>query len=216
MSINYIQALPGTPVYEYARYKGLIGASLREEEEYLLSISDIDAADDTKMPNYTEYDGLTVRSWRRRVVMEVMKSYHDHNKTPRPSFPVFVWRLLTKGIKKTGDHYATEQERRRSIVEEYSKGGYFNLQRDLSYDVIVAYFYPVRNVILSAWLIQEEIRRLPLREVARHVVAWIRCHFFESNVDKLEAESLRQIMSRLAPAPIGASERAMQPLREGR
>ncbi len=38
LSINYAQALPGTPMYEYARHKGLIGQDLDGEEEYLLKI----------------------------------------------------------------------------------------------------------------------------------------------------------------------------------
>ena len=33
ISVNYIQALPGTPVYELARDTGLIGKSLEEEED---------------------------------------------------------------------------------------------------------------------------------------------------------------------------------------
>jgi len=32
LSINYIQALPGTRVYEFAREKGLIGKSLADEK----------------------------------------------------------------------------------------------------------------------------------------------------------------------------------------
>ena len=31
MSLNYVQALPGTPVYEYARVRGLITAAARRE-----------------------------------------------------------------------------------------------------------------------------------------------------------------------------------------
>lgn len=217
MSLNYIQALPGTPVYEYARHKGLIGKSLAEEEQYLLSISDIDAADDTKMPNYTEYDYLTLRSWRRRIVMDVLKHYHDHNKTPRPSFPVFLWRAATQGFRKGGDHHAaTTEELQKVLVEEYSKGGYFNLQRDLSYDVIVAYFYPLRKPILTAWLLQNDFRKMPFREFVHHVRDWVRCRFSPPSSGAAQAESLRQLMARLAPPPMTPTARSMQPLREGR
>src|SRR2546428_893087 len=48
LSINYTQALPGTPVYEYARVKGLIGPKLEDEEEFLLAVSDVDAGDDAQ------------------------------------------------------------------------------------------------------------------------------------------------------------------------
>ena len=46
LSINYAQALPGTPLYEYARHKGLVDPGIDGEEEYLLSISDRDAHDE--------------------------------------------------------------------------------------------------------------------------------------------------------------------------
>jgi hypothetical protein len=217
MSLNYIQALPGTAVYEYARYKGLIGKTVAEEEAYLMSISDIDAADDTKMPNYTDYDYLTVRSWRRRVVMEVMKAYYDRSTAPKPSFFSFLWRAATKGLRKSGDHNAaTEAELQKVLAEEYSKGGYFNVSRDLGYDVIVAYFYPIRSLILAAWLAQDELRRLPFLEFIGHVKDWLRCRFFAPPPAAVGAESLRAIMARLGPPALGASERAMQPLREGR
>ena len=45
MGINYAQALPGTPLYEYAREHGFIGKDLDSEEAYLLKISDTDAYD---------------------------------------------------------------------------------------------------------------------------------------------------------------------------
>src|SRR5437660_1367702 len=52
LSTNYIQALPGTPVYELARQKGLIGNRLEDEEAYLIRISDVNANDDTKFELY--------------------------------------------------------------------------------------------------------------------------------------------------------------------
>lgn len=217
MSINYIQALPGTPVYEYARHKGLIGGSLLEEEAYLLHISDVDAADDTRMLNFTDTDYLTVRSWRRRIVFEVLRHYHEHNRTPVPSFPVFLWRLLTKRIKKTSDHYEKELAKaRESLIEEYSKGGYFNLQRDLAYDAIVAYFWPLRRVILGAWLLQDELRRLPLGDFLAHVGESAKRRLSPPPADGEKWESLRQIMAKLAPPSLTPTAQAMQPLREGR
>lgn len=43
LSINYFQALPGTPGYEYMRSRDLIGNTINDEEQYLLKISDINA-----------------------------------------------------------------------------------------------------------------------------------------------------------------------------
>jgi hypothetical protein len=211
MSINYIQALPGTPVYEFARLKGLIGSSLLDEEQYLLSISDLDAEDDTKFLNFTSEDYLTVRSWRRKMVLEVMRHYHQRNKTHVPPLPVYLWRALKRKLfKEKPKPAATDM-----AIEEYSKGGYFNLSYDLGYDMIVSYFYPWRNVILAAWLLKDEFRRLPTAVFLGHVLDWFK-HRFWRREDPLQTDSLRKVVAGLTPLPAGPTQRAMQPLRDGR
>ncbi|MDA2928585.1 radical SAM protein, partial [Acidobacteria bacterium AH-259-O06] len=64
ISINYAQALPGTPLYEYAREHGFIGKTLEEEEKYLLKISDTDAYKEDHFINYTGQPLLKVLMWR--------------------------------------------------------------------------------------------------------------------------------------------------------
>lgn len=215
ISMNYIQALPGTPVYEYARIKGLIGRSLADEEQYLLRISDIDADDDTKMLNFTNSDLLTVRSWRRRVVLEVMRHYYRYNRTPIPPFGKFLRTLLNRKVLRREDASTTREDNER-VVNEYTKGGYFNLSRDLGYDVIVAYFYPFRRVILAAWLLREEFLRLPLPIFLSHIAEWLRHRLVGSPEPPLKVESLRETVKRLEPSPATRTERSMQPLRAGR
>ncbi len=78
ISITYAQALPGTPLYEFARRKGLIGEGLDGEEQYLLDISDADAADVTRTINFTDYPDLELHAWRRRIQMAA--NYHFVNK----------------------------------------------------------------------------------------------------------------------------------------
>jgi anaerobic magnesium-protoporphyrin IX monomethyl ester cyclase len=70
LSINYAQALPGTPLYEYGRHKELIGQTLEDEEGYLLSISDKDAHDEITTVNFTDYPALEHQSWRPRITIE--------------------------------------------------------------------------------------------------------------------------------------------------
>lgn len=70
LSINYAQALPGTPLYEYGRHHGLIGQSHKGEEEYLLSISDRDAHDEYTTINFTQYPTLIAQSWRPLITVE--------------------------------------------------------------------------------------------------------------------------------------------------
>ena len=88
LSINYIQALPGTPIYELARDNGLIGKSLEAEEDYLFRISDIDAADDAKFLNFTRYDDFTVQTWRPRIIFDAEANwYRNRGWRPAPKVP---------------------------------------------------------------------------------------------------------------------------------
>ncbi len=67
VSINFAQALPGTPLYEYGRSVGLIGATIEEEEQYLLLVSNMDAADGAKTINFTDYPRLMLLSYPRFI-----------------------------------------------------------------------------------------------------------------------------------------------------
>jgi len=71
VSINYAQALPGTPLYEYARERGFIGINCDEEEKYLIAISDINAAKSDHFLNLTGHPMLNVLMWRYRIKAEI-------------------------------------------------------------------------------------------------------------------------------------------------
>ena len=77
-SINYAQALPGTPLYEYAREHGFIGKDLDSEEAYLIKISDTDAYDSDHYINYTQQPLLKALSWRPKILWRV---FREHAKT---------------------------------------------------------------------------------------------------------------------------------------
>ena len=74
LSCNFAQALPGTPLYEYARHKGIIGRGMDAEEEYLIFISDHNAHDEFTTLNFTDVPTLTCQTWRPRITVEV--NYH--------------------------------------------------------------------------------------------------------------------------------------------
>lgn len=74
LSVNYAQALPGTPLYEFARSRGMIGAGLDGEEIYLLRISDKDAHDEITTLNFTDSSDLECQTWRTRIQIET--NYH--------------------------------------------------------------------------------------------------------------------------------------------
>lgn len=75
LSINYAQALPGTPLYEYARHKGLIGTSIDHEEEYLLSVSDKNASGAFDTLNFTDYPKLICETWQPLIQIETNYTY---------------------------------------------------------------------------------------------------------------------------------------------
>jgi anaerobic magnesium-protoporphyrin IX monomethyl ester cyclase len=63
LSINFAQALPGTPLYEAGRSKGFIGQTLDGEEKYLIEISGQDARDGETYLNLTDYPKLYLEKW---------------------------------------------------------------------------------------------------------------------------------------------------------
>lgn len=75
LSINYAQALPGTPLYEYGRRVGLIACNLTGEEEYLLRISDRNAHDEQNTLNFTGYPMLEIQTWRPLITIETNYAY---------------------------------------------------------------------------------------------------------------------------------------------
>lgn len=75
LSINYAQSLPGTPLYEFARHRGMIGGGLNGEEEYLLRISDKDAHDEVTTLNFTDYPKLITEVWRPLITIETNYAY---------------------------------------------------------------------------------------------------------------------------------------------
>jgi hypothetical protein len=75
ISLNYAQALPGTPLYEYARQHGFIGRSVDEEELYLLRISDTDAYSEDHFVNYTGLPLLKVLMWQQQILANVDAHY---------------------------------------------------------------------------------------------------------------------------------------------
>lgn len=75
ISINFAQALPGTPLYETARRMGKIGQALDDEEQYLLKISDRDARDGETYINLTDYPQLEQERWHIEIQVATRHAY---------------------------------------------------------------------------------------------------------------------------------------------
>lgn len=220
MSINYIQALPGTPTYEYAKTKGMLGKTLQDEEKYLIRISDIDAADDTKFLNFTEYDYLTVQSWRMKLVLETMAHYYRRN-AQNQKFPLTsraFWRLLPKALLRAVGIKGSGNTKLREEVDTdmgYESGGYFNLQTHYLYRIFSKELYFLRNVAIWSRLLLRDLRVSGIAGFGRHVGEFMLRKVRKAPKFK-EDDSLRKVMIQLAPAPETDSDVAMKPLRDGR
>lgn len=216
LSMNFIQALPGTPVYEYARHKGLLGKSLADEEAYLKLVSHTEADDDTKFINFTDWDYLTVQSWRRLIILECTANWRKKKGLPPPSLKEMYQHTLLRWINpKKYEELKKAEEAKDGL--DYQKGGYFNLQRGLYYDIIAAYFYPIRTPLLWAWLLSREFKRLGPARFSKHAWDAIRRRLFGPDHDAYsDYRSLRKVTDALTPAPATPSEVAMAPFRAGR
>ena len=208
LSLNYIQALPGTAVYEYARDVGLIGKTLEDEEKYLISISDIDAADDSKFLNFTDYDYFTVQSWRPMIVFNAeanwfrKRNWKRASKVPRAA-------LLNDYLPDT------------EADEDYNQGGYFNLGHSTIHHPLFFRFlsfplcYPLRAMYPAAYVLAKDFRTLSKRRFLAYVWEYVQSKL-KRRPGLKDFRSLRRVMKDRTPPPVTESEQSMVPLREGR
>jgi hypothetical protein len=105
MSTNRLEALPGTPVYEYAKVLGLIGRTPEEEEKYLLYISDTDGGQYGKQLNFTDYPDFIVQSWPRLIWMENMHHWYKKHPKVLVSLLTTLWLsfLRLSGLKRVSN-----------------------------------------------------------------------------------------------------------------
>jgi anaerobic magnesium-protoporphyrin IX monomethyl ester cyclase len=195
LSMNYIQALPGTPTYEYARERGFIGKTPEEEEKYLLLVSDIDASDDSKFLNFTEEPIWTVKSWRHRILFEAERHWR---RTHRWSPP----RQLPPGGAVVQRDY-------------YTQGGYFNLKKVVHSTFFYRYLWFLRPLYLAGYVVLKDFLRLPRGTFWKHAgeYTW---SLVKKKAGLKDYRSLRRVMKETAPPPFTITEENMLPLRLGR
>ncbi len=115
-SINYAQALPGSPLYEYAREIGYIGKDIDSEEKYLLFISDKDAYDNTQYINYSQQPLLKVLSWKYHMLWDTFRAHTKINlEINLPKYKIFTSFLIFLINKFFNTKFDS------SLSQEYSK-----------------------------------------------------------------------------------------------
>lgn len=87
ISVNYVQALPGTPIYAYMKYKNIIENSINGDDHYLEYISDTDAASEKNL-NFTTYPDYEFKMWKYKIISEVRKDFYSKRNIKAPVLDV--------------------------------------------------------------------------------------------------------------------------------
>ena len=130
-SINYAQALPGTPLYEYARENGFIGENIDDEEDYLINISDKDAYEIDHFINYTKQPLLKVYSWRHKIKWILWRKHAQENLKLKISkltiFKGIITMLINKVFKiNLNSSFNKELEKYLYKINPEDGANYFN------------------------------------------------------------------------------------------
>lgn len=233
-SINYAQALPGTPLYEYARQHGFIGKTLEEEEAYLVQISDIDAYATDHFVNYTGQPLLKVLLWRHWMTGEVDAHYMRHTLGISLSLPQVVG-YYTRGVmRKLVNWWMPARANRllssRALSIEltgerskekgggsYTESGYFNIKPTIFAPLFLnpitrRFFYPL--IAFGVAFYSADSIWQGIRLIAEHV-GWSLTRRFRPASD-LPDQSLRKVVEIEPAVTAPDGEDMMIPLRMGR
>lgn len=224
MSMNYAQALPGTPLYEFARRSGLIGQTLDDEEQYLLDVSDRNAADLAVSLNFTNSPEFIRQSWRLQLVTRVAANYERH--FGRKQYLHILTKNsnfipLLKGRKAVGDNMVVDRGidlmRDPSLTEgEARLPGLWELLRRGNLGLVML-LYPRFFDRLQFLISLRTLVRLIAKDGAVAVLKDIWAHVGGSKraVFKFEYNSLRKIVDNEI-GPLSTDSPEMAPLRRGR
>lgn len=236
ISINYAQALPGTPLYEWAREHGYIGRTMGDEENYLIRISDIDAYKEDHFINYTGLPLLKVLMWRPLILAELDAYYFRHKGAPDLSlWQVFkyyfglvadrVGRRMGFRVPAIAVHAAlaldgfqrTRGEGGDKPYNYITDSGFFNIHANLKFAPLLlngttrAAFYPLLAIAIAFWRGHSPLHALQL--IGKHIFWSLTRRFRQGPV--LPDRSLRKVVAitRLKDKP---NDDKMIPLRLGR
>jgi len=164
LSINYAQALPGTPLYEYARENGFLGSTLDSEEQYLIRISNLDAYSSDHFINYTGFPLLKVLMWRYKMIGSIDAHFIQSEfgiSLSKTEIARSLWAAFASSMLSTSGKLESAQKSplmtKLSVhlndVIEHSPG-YFNIFKGaqfslLYFDGVKRYSYPLLAIFVS-------------------------------------------------------------------
>lgn len=228
ISINYAQALPGTPLYEFARETGYIKKSIDGEEHYLLKISDTDAYNEDHFVNYTGLPLLKVLMWRQIILAEIDAFHFQNQKTIQDLSLLqvigYYYGLLSIRAKRRlgklrlysrSDHGTPPTD---AATDEVRSSGYFNIHTNLKFAPLLLNrwtrlaFYPLLALAVAFWRAGSLLRAVAL--LSEHA-AWS-IGLIKRTTHELPKKSLRKVIALQKIPPGGTSADQMVPLRLGR
>lgn len=227
MSVNRLEALPGTPVYEYAKLIGLIGRTPEEEEAYLLHISDTSGADAGKQLNFTDYPDFVVQSWHRRMWLEVM--HHWYQKHPEGQAPLLrtLWGSLLARFRSRTSRSATrysvqDSSKGRDLIDTFVDKDY-NTRKDERVQAELGVQYHRSLYFMRHFLVLEGIAKdffnkgIPKRWWLQKLLELPGYYVKGPRKNRFSAyRSLRASMKDWKPEPLTQSEENLIPLQLGR
>lgn len=159
LSINYAQALPGTPLYEYARNNNLIGKKIEDEEKYLISISDTDAYKEDHFINMTGLPILKVLTWRPLILAHIDAYHYQQQNQIETLGLLFISRYYLSHFFKRISNYLKKKSRLKNIYYEkifndfnfVTDSGYFNINSGVKFAPLI--LNPITRKVLYPILI---------------------------------------------------------------
>lgn len=234
LSVNYAQALPGTPLYDYGRHHGLIRTGLDAEEQYLLQISDRNAHDESATLNFTEYPKLECETWRPLITIETNYAYvrkyglshyhkvllgdanHFRRKRTEDGYYANPKRLVDRSLTTDSLHgvktaYETDQTETVPPLWPLLRKGNFGLAM-ICYPVL---FYRLRRLLILMVLLKN-LRSRPLGQVGGLVREYLGHKLAAAGRrTRFAYKSLRRIVDDDL-GDVATDPEAVRPLRKGR
>lgn len=132
INVKALVVLPGAPTYEYARFRGLLGKTLEDEEKYLLEVSD-QGGESLRQLNLTDYPYFIVLGWIRSIYWATRYNYYKkHNFLQIP-----LWKLFCVTLQIVFKH--------RKIDKRFYEGVFSNSLLYYLRDIIAPLFIMYKN-----------------------------------------------------------------------
>jgi len=225
ISINYAQALPGTPLYEHAREYGFIQNSINDEEKYLIKISDTDAYSEDHFINASGLPLLKVLMWRTIILTEL--DFFNYNQQIKSNHRLSLWQVVNYFIKLIAVRisYKIRCKKKGHAVKmtnsDIATSGYFNIYKGLKFSVVLC--NPITKYFLRSLIgfyVVSKFFKTPKKALGV-IIEYINWKFkFNNALESEQASQGRTLRKTVSITPsttnISVENDQMIPLRKGR